>query len=156
MLLLTSFFFLGCSRNSPITTTVVTTLPNSESLFNGVASVKPGESYNVKFTVETSTMLSVAVTGTFQASGGSGNDIKVFILSDIDYLNWSNGHSFSALYSSGQLTAGNINSTITKSGTYYLVFSNDFSIISTKSVTAKIDMKWSQTVTNTIVTLITQ
>ncbi len=119
-------------------------IPRNSNLVNGIITVQPGGNYNVRFTVNTSTMQSVRVIGTFQASGGSGNDIKALIMDDMAFTNWSNGHQVSVLYNSGQITVANINTPITSPGSYYLVFSNDFSTFSSKNVNAKVDLNWTE------------
>ena len=86
----------------------------------------------------------MTVTGSFTASGGSGNDIEVLILNDISYRNWMNGDMVADLYHSGKVTIDTFNVPITVSGTYHLVYSNEFSIISTKTVTTTVDLKWSE------------
>ena len=118
-------------------------VPKSLDLVNGVITVNAGSYYNVPFTVNSS-MSGAKVSGSFTASGGSGNDIIVLILDDIAYTNWVNGHQVTVLYSSGQLTTDTLNVSITTSGTYHLVYSNRFSVISTKNVNTTVDLKWSE------------
>lgn len=118
-------------------------VPKSLNLVNGVITVNAGSYYNVPFTVNSS-MSGPTVSGSFTASGGSGNDIIVLILDDIAYTNWVNGHQVTALYSSGQLTTDTFNVSMTTSGTYHLVYSNRFSVISTKNVSTTVDLKWSE------------
>ncbi|MDH4223814.1 MAG: M48 family metalloprotease, partial [candidate division Zixibacteria bacterium] len=88
--------------------------------------------YEVK--IDTSIMKNYELKGVFVASGGSGNDIQVFLFDQVNFLNWKNGHEASSIYSSGQVTAGKINLPFKQSGTYYLVFDNRFSSLTSKSV----------------------
>ena len=74
------------------------------------------------------------VVGYFRASGGWGNDIKVYIMDDLAFTNWKNGHEVSYNYYSGQLTADDFNVPLTSGKTYYLVLDNQFSLISSKNV----------------------
>jgi hypothetical protein len=127
---------------APATTPVL--VPQSANLVNAIITVDAGSYYSINFYVDTNKMHNVAVSGSFTASGGSGNDIVVLILDDIAFTNWVNGHSVMALYNSGQITTDRINVPITASGRYYLVFSNRFSIISTKKVSTMIDLQWSE------------
>jgi plastocyanin domain-containing protein len=114
------------------------------NLVNGTITVLPGSSYGVQFSVDTSIMKGVKVEGSFQASGGSGNDIDVLILDEMDFINWSNGHQVSPVYYSGQITIADINVPITQSGDYHLVFGNMFSVISSKNVSAQVDLHWAE------------
>ncbi len=86
----------------------------------------------------------MTVSGSSTASGGSGNDIEVLILNDISYRNWINGDMGADLYHSGKVTIDTFNVPITALETYHLVYSNEFSIISTKTVTTTVDLKWSE------------
>lgn len=77
----------------------------------------------------------VRLQGRFTASGGSGNDIEVFLLSDSQYTNWQNGHSTPTFYNSGKVTVNDVNVVLPNdAGTYYLVFNNKFSLLSPKAV----------------------
>lgn len=124
--------------------TVNFSLPQSRSLVNGTLAISAGNHYDVQFSVATNTMHDVTITGTFTASGGSGNDVEVYLFSAADYANWANGHAFAVLYSSGRVTAASIDIPITSSGDYHLVYSNEFSWISTKSVSTSVDLKYSE------------
>jgi len=84
--------------------------------------------------IDTSMMKNYELKGEFVATGGSGNDIKVFLFDQVNFLNWKNGHDAPSIYSSGQVTAGKINLPFKQSGTYYLVFDNRFSALTGKSV----------------------
>lgn len=77
----------------------------------------------------------VTLEGTFSASGGSGNDIEVYVLSQDEFVNWQNGHPVNTYYNSGRVTVGNISTRLPSGmGTYYLVFNNKFSLLSQKMV----------------------
>jgi hypothetical protein len=109
----------GCSQSS---SGAQQTLQNY-NLVNGVITVSAGSYYNISFTV-TSAMTNPSLTGSFTASGGSGNDIIALMLDDTSLTNWVNGHQVNTFYNSGQLTTSNINVSITTPGTYHLIFSN--------------------------------
>jgi hypothetical protein len=73
--------------------------------------------------------------GTFTASGGNGNDIEAYLLSEADFENWKNGHAANTYYNSGKVTVGNISVNLPPDGTtFYLVFNNKFSLLSPKNV----------------------
>ncbi|HEX6561968.1 MAG TPA: hypothetical protein VF016_08090 [Nitrososphaera sp.] len=116
---------------------------HSIQLMSGNVAVNPGHYQSYQFNVP-SGATNTKVTGTFYASGGSGNDIVVTILSQTDYINWQNGHSSSTNYNSGKVTTGNINTNLPDGETYYLVFDNSFSIISAKNVSGNIQLEYLQ------------
>jgi len=74
------------------------------------------------------------VEGDFRARGGGGNDIEVVITDE----NGANGHAGRFWYQSGKTTVGNIDVHLGP-GTYYIVFSNRFSLVSQKTVSARIN-----------------
>ena len=118
--------------------------PQSSNLINEIIVVAAGDYYDIPFSVDTSEMQNVRVVGYFAASGGTGNDIEVAILDDMTFTNWINGHQGTSLYNSGKIMAVEIDVSITTSGKYHLVFSNTFSIVSSKTVSSRIDLNWSR------------
>jgi len=118
--------------------------PQSSNLIDGNIVVVPGNYYDIQFSVDTSEMQNTRVVGSFEAAGGSGNDIEAFIFDDMSFNNWKNGHQVTPLYNSGKITVANIDTSITTSGKYHLVFSNLFSIVSSKNVSARVDLNWSE------------
>ncbi len=74
------------------------------------------------------------VQGHFSATGGSHNDIEVWLMNDDGFVNWQNKHSVTPIYNSGRVTQGTLNVSLPGAGTYYLVFNNQFSLISPKAV----------------------
>jgi hypothetical protein len=86
----------------------------------------------------------ISLTGSFQASGGSGNDIRVLVMTNNDFKNYTNGHKASSYYNSGKLTASNVNINLpSQADDYVLVFDNAFSLISDKTVTGNITLSYS-------------
>jgi hypothetical protein len=74
------------------------------------------------------------VQGHFTASGGAHNDIEVWIMNADGFVNWQNGHPPTPLYNSGKVTQGTISLSLPETGTYVIVFNNQFSVISPKAV----------------------
>jgi hypothetical protein len=101
--------------------------------------IGPGQGIFHKFSVPKGTTEAI-LRGTFQAFGGEGNDIMAFVMSETDYLNWRNNHDAQAYYQSGQVTAGQINIVLSPIGTYFLVFSNSFSDVSSKTLSAQVNL----------------
>ncbi len=86
----------------------------------------------------------VRAEGNFSVEGGSGNDIEVFIFDEDGFANWQNRHAATPYYSSGRATRGTINVTLPGPGTYVVVFSNKFSIMSSKEVEAHVTVRYSK------------
>ena len=81
------------------------------------------------------------VVGRFRASGGSGNDVEVYILDEDGFENFKNGHRVRTFYNSGRVTVANINVSLS-SGAYYLIFSNTFSGVSNKAVNGRVSLRY--------------
>ena len=97
---------------------------------------------NYKFTVPAGAS-NVTLKGHFTASGGSGSDIQVVVVNEDEYVNWQNGHPTKTFYNSGKLTQGSINITLPSDPTtYYVVFSNKFSLLTPKAVQASVDLSY--------------
>jgi hypothetical protein len=94
--------------------------------------------YSMKFNI--STQSGLRVVGDFWASGGSGNDIEVMIVDEEGFKNFANKQGVRTYYNSGKLSIGNIDVRL-KPGTYYIIFNNNFSLISNKTVIAEIALK---------------
>jgi hypothetical protein len=77
------------------------------------------------------------INGRFEAKGGSGNDVEVFILDQDGLTNWKNGHSTPTYYNSGRKTVGTFKVTLNP-GNYFLIISNTFSTYTSKAVTLKL------------------
>jgi hypothetical protein len=114
--------------------------PHSDLIANTTFNVSAG-SWRYYTIDVTYVMLSPHLAGTFTASGGSGNDIRVFVMTDTDYVNWSNGHAVYPEYSSGQLTTGSFDVYLS-TGSYYLVYDNSFSSVSDKNVTTTVRLNY--------------
>jgi zinc-ribbon domain len=81
---------------------------------------------------------SVHLEGNFTASGGTGNDVEVYVLPENDFVNWQNRHQAKTYYNSGKVTVGNFSVNLpSDAGTYYLVLDNRFSLLSKKEVEVK-------------------
>jgi hypothetical protein len=118
-------------------------LPTTQTvnIVNGLVTVNANSYEYYTFTIPSGAS-NIQVSGSFTASGGSGNDIKVFVTDQTDFVNWENGHSSQAYYQSGQETTGTISVTLPTSGTYVLVYDNTFSIISQKNVNTEADVSY--------------
>ena len=111
------------------------------TITDGSFTVAPGKYQSFKVAVIDGVTKPV-IEGTFSASGGN-NDVEVFVLEENQFLNWQNGHSNNATYTSGRVTAGKLKVQLPEeAGTYYVVFSNRFSYITNKAVTAALKLAY--------------
>ncbi|MGD0329788.1 MAG: zinc ribbon domain-containing protein, partial [Nitrososphaeria archaeon] len=119
-------------------------------LFNGSISVDASYFDYSPFNV-TAGAMNVTVTGNFTASGGTGNDIEVYIMNSDQYNNWYNGTTTSSYYDSGQITSANISVLLPAGQSYYLILDNSFSSISSKTVSGEIILTFftTQPISNT-------
>ena len=110
-------------------------------IVNSMVRVEPGQYGYYTFTVP-SDASNAMVSGTFAAGGGSGNDIKVAILDEQNFINYRNGHQVNAYYSSDQKTIGNISAKVPSGQTLYLVYDNTFSTVSSKEITTNVSVTY--------------
>lgn len=87
----------------------------------------------------------IHVDGRFAAKGGMGNDVEVFLLDEDGFVNWRNGHPSRTYYDSNKTTVGNIAVRLPDTDapvTYYMIFSNTFSLLSGKVVEANLTLNY--------------
>ena len=114
----------------------------SKPLLEGQIAVGPGQFQYWRFEVAPG-MLTPRVIGTFYASGGGGNDIEAIVAEWSECENWLNGHQAQVEYSSGKVTNGSINVALRDAGSYCLAFSNKMGLVSGKTVTGDIALRYS-------------
>ncbi|MBK6734341.1 MAG: hypothetical protein IPG61_09655 [bacterium] len=73
-----------------------------------------------------------------EAAGGSGNDVRVLLFDEDNYLNWSNGHAAKALFDGGQTTVTHLTAEVEPGRKYVLVLDNSFSWMADKSVVGEL------------------
>jgi len=107
---------------------------HTQPIANGAITVRAVNYTWFKFQVPPGAT-NVTVDGHFEAVGGTGNDIEAFIFGEDAFVNFQNRHPDAAsVYESGRVTQQTINTVLPGGGTYYLVFSNRFSLITPKAV----------------------
>ena len=153
LLLVTVVGLAGCGRErtdqSGTPSPTVPLIKQTTNIVTGTIVVPAGGSRDLTFYVDGLEQLNIRLVGWFHASGGSGNDIEVFVANDADYQTWNQGRRVTPLYNSGRTTLGDLNVKVpSASGRYHLVFNNIFSS-SLKSVQAQIDMEYSTPVSPT-------
>ena len=116
---------------------------HSQSIVHDIVTVKAGGFHYYTVTVAPG-MQEARITGRFTASGGSGNDIVILVLDSDGFTNWSNNHEVPAYYSSGKMTTGSLDVHLREPGTYHLVLSNTFSVVTPQDVHADMDFNYKQ------------
>jgi len=116
-------------------------VPMSTKLFTGQIIVKAGGYVTNKFTVDPS-MRNFRVTGHFNASGGTGNDIQIVLADEDEFQNWINGHEAKVFYSTPKITTGKLDVGALGPGRYVLAFSNTFSTLTDKQIFAEVEANW--------------
>lgn len=96
--------------------------------------VKASTSRTYTVPIDTTVTRECVFRGRVVASGGSGNDIRVLVLDETNYLNWSNGHAAKPLYDSGKVTVAEVSARVGATGKYFLVLDNGFSLLTDKVV----------------------
>ena len=112
--------------------------PGRSVIVNTAFTVKAGDARFWSFRVGTN---GAAIVGRFRAEGGGGNDIRCLILDGDSFENWRNGHRVPTYYDSGKITVSKVNVKLGQ-GEYVLVFDNTFSVVTSKAVTANVEMQW--------------
>lgn len=118
-------------------------VPVSQSIASGQVVVKASGyvQYRIQITPD---MREARISGSFNASGGSGNDVSAVIASESEYTNWINGHEARVYYSTqGKKTTDTFDVRLGP-GTYYFAVSNKFSAFSDKYVFLNADLKYSR------------
>jgi hypothetical protein len=88
---------------------------------------------------------SVSITGHFTATGGTGNDIMVYVLDEDGFTNFKNGHPSNTFYNSGKVTTASIGAVLPNAPTsYYLVLDNRFSFLTPKAVQMSVTLNYMQ------------
>ena len=126
----------ACYGRKTVTTTVKQPY-QIESIVNGSFIVGPRNFKPYKIEVAPGSV-NPRLEGTFNASGAN-NDIEVFLLEQSQFQNWEQRNKFTAAYQSGRVTSDKLQVPLSpQGGTYYVVFSNRFSMLSNKAVVADI------------------
>lgn len=118
-------------------------VPVSQKIASGQVVVKASGYVQYRIRIDPE-MREAHVTGSFNASGGSGNDISAVIAGENEYTNWINGHEARVFYGThGKKTTDNFDVRLPP-GEYYFVLSNKFSAFSDKYVFIEADLKYNR------------
>jgi hypothetical protein len=116
-------------------------VPANQKIATGQIVVKANGYVQYRITI-TPEMVETTVSGSFNASGGSGNDIQAIIADETNYTNWINGHQAQVFWgTNGKQTTGNFEVKL-RPGMYYLAISNKFSAFTDKQVFLEVDLNY--------------
>jgi hypothetical protein len=118
-------------------------VPVSQKIATGQVVVKANGyvQYPVQITAD---MRDAHLSGRFNASGGTGNDIAAVVANESEYTNWINGHEAKVYYSTqGKKTTDTFDLRLGP-GTYYFAMSNKFSALTDKHVFLEVDLNYSK------------
>jgi hypothetical protein len=116
-------------------------VPVNQKIATGQIVVKANGYVQYRLTI-TPEMVEPTVTGSFNASGGTGNDIQAVIADETNYTNWINGHQAQVFWGTqGKQTTGNFEVKLAP-GMYYLVFGNRFSAFTEKQVFLEVNLNF--------------
>lgn len=123
--------------------------PVTSSLGEKAFTIPAGTYKYVKFTIPPRCS-DVEIQGRFEATGGSGNDVEVVVLNEDEFTNWQNHHSVSTFYNSGRVTVATVGAHLpstnaSDSSTYYLIYSNVFSVLANKAVSTDVMLHYNRT-----------
>ena len=104
------------------------------ALTSQAVSIPAGGTNHLVLTLNPRAFKEFSLCGRILAQGGTGNDVRILLLDELNYLNWSNGHAAKAIYDSGVITAAEMEVPIRVDGQYRLVFDNKFSWVTDKTV----------------------
>ena len=118
-------------------------VPVSQKLATGQVVVKAHGYVQYRFQI-TPDMREARISGSFNASGGSGNDVEAAIAAESEYTNWINGHQARVFYGTqGRKTTDSFDVRLGP-GTYYFAVSNRFSALSDKYVFLNVNLNYSK------------
>jgi hypothetical protein len=114
----------------------------TKNIITGSIVVPAWGSRDLVFEIDGLNMTGARLVGWFHASGGSDNEIEMFVADDTAFETWNQGRAVTPFYNSGKTTLGEIDVKMPSSSTrYHLVFNNIFSG-SMKTIEAQIDLEY--------------
>ncbi len=93
----------------------------------------PAASY-ISYEFKLNRLADCRMTGRVRGLAGGNKDFQVVIVDEDGFLNWKTSHRAMALFSTDQVAAATLDLSLSRPGTYYLVVSNAFSVLTEKTV----------------------
>lgn len=118
-------------------------VPATENIAAGQITVKARGYVTYRLNISDA-MRGAHITGHFNASGGSGNDIEAVIAGENEFSNWINGHEANVFWSSGGKKTTDSFDVRLGPGTYILAFNNRFSGLTDKQVFLRVDLNYTR------------
>jgi hypothetical protein len=115
----------------------------SRDILNGSVAVQSGGRLTYQVPVG-SAQLNPRIVGRLVATGGTGNDIIIGVMTDAEYVNYANGHQGTPLYYSGQVTVADVRAALPGPGTYVVFLDNNFSAFTPKTVEGRLQLGWDE------------
>lgn len=97
----------------------------------------PAASY-LSFTFSVSDTRPCAMEGRVLGLAGGNKDVEVLVFDADGFINWRNNNSAKTVFNGGQATATTISARLPGPGTYHLVLNNAFSLLTPKTVQARV------------------
>ena len=95
-----------------------------ETIADGSVAIKPHGFASYRVNVPDGA-IDVVVSGQFDASGRSENDLQGLLLTDAEFVIWQSGYATSPFYDSGKVPSATMLASLpSRPATYYLIFSN--------------------------------
>jgi RNA polymerase subunit RPABC4/transcription elongation factor Spt4 len=123
-------------------------LSHDQTITPAAVSIVPHGFASYRFTVPAGAR-NVTVTGEFEATAVHpvvrDDGLEIYLLTESDLVNWQYGYSPNAFFSSGRVKQGEIDAALPAgAGTYCLVFNNNFSSRTAKSVHASVILHYNK------------
>ena len=100
------------------------TTAHAETIFEDSIALKPHSFSSYRVTVPESA-IEVAISGQFESSGRTDNEVQVLILTESEFVAWQSGYAGSPYYDSGKGPKGDIEASLpSRGGSYFLIVSN--------------------------------
>jgi hypothetical protein len=115
-------------------------VPVTQKIASGQVAVRAHGYVLYRIEVQPS-MRAARVSGSFNASGGIGNDVAVVIATEPEFANWINGHQANVFYATGRKTTGSFDVQLAP-GRYCFAINNTFSLISQKYVFLDVNLDY--------------
>ena len=80
------------------------------------------------------------LSGNFEVIAGGSRDINAYVVDEIGYKNFYNENNFRSFFSATRVTADRFSIPLFRADTYYVLFSNRFSIFTDKRVDLNIEI----------------
>lgn len=80
------------------------------------------------------------ITGHIVGAAGGNRDFRALLMDDDNFLNWKTSHQARVYWQTDQVAAAALDVSVTGIGTYHLVVSNAFSMVTDKKVTVQADV----------------